>query len=193
MNHIANRFTVVFDACVLFSAPRRDLLLRLAREDLFRAKWTNEIHEEWISAVLTQRPNLERARLERTRDLMNANVRDCLVEGHGELIEGLTLPDMNDRHVLAAAIHSSANAIITLNLKDFPTECLERYGIEAIHPDDFVMNQMDLFRPVVLRVIKQQRESLKNPPKTVNEFLVSIEKSDLARTASELRKYREFI
>jgi hypothetical protein len=76
-----NRFTVLYDACVLYPAPLRDLLLRLALTDLSRARWSEAIHEEWIRAVLRNRPDLSRQQLERTRALMNAHVRDALVDG----------------------------------------------------------------------------------------------------------------
>lgn len=68
---ISARFTVVLDACVLYSAPVRDLLMQLAVEDMFRARWTNAIHEEWMSNLLANRPDLTRPKLERVRDLMN--------------------------------------------------------------------------------------------------------------------------
>lgn len=73
-------FVAVFDACVLYPASVRDLLLRLALTDLFRARWTDRIHDEWISGVLKrQRQDLSKAQLERTRDLMNQAVPDYLV------------------------------------------------------------------------------------------------------------------
>lgn len=97
-------FTALSDACVLYPAPLRDLLMHLALTDLFRAKWTDQIHDEWIRSVLEQRPDLRREQLERTRQLMNAHVRDCLVTGYEDLIPALSLPDPDDRHVLAAAI-----------------------------------------------------------------------------------------
>ncbi len=136
------RYTAIYDACVLYPAPLRDFLLQLALTDLFRAKWTDEIHEEWISSLLATRSDLTRERLERTRALMNSNVRDCLVDGYQQLtasIEGM--PDPGDRHVMAAAIHCRADAIVTFNLKDFPSELLRRHNIEAIHPDDFIRAQ----------------------------------------------------
>src|SRR3990167_8164411 len=97
-------FAVLYDACVLYPAPLRDLLMHLAITDLYRAKWTDEIHEEWINSVLSDRKDLSREYLDRTRDKMNTNVRDCLVEGYQSLIPTLNLPDADDRHVLAAAI-----------------------------------------------------------------------------------------
>lgn len=114
----------MFDACVLYPAPLRDLRMHLALSDLFPAKWTNDIHNEWIGDVLKDRPDLTLQRLERTRTLMNSHVRDCLVTNYEELIPALTLPDPNDRHVLAAAIRSGSDVIVTYNLKDFfPPMC----------------------------------------------------------------------
>jgi hypothetical protein len=78
--------------------------MHLALADLFRAKWTDEIHDERTRSVLENRPDPTREQLERTRELMNGHVRDCLVIGYEVLIPELTLPDPDDRHVLAAAI-----------------------------------------------------------------------------------------
>ena len=97
-------FTAFLDASVLYPAPLRDLLMELAVADLYRAKWSNAVHEEWIRAVLHNRSDLTRAQLERTRDLMNAHVRDAIVTDFEELIDVLDLPDPDDRHVLAAAL-----------------------------------------------------------------------------------------
>jgi len=130
---------------VLYPAPLRDLLMHLALTDLIRAKWTEAIHEEWIRSVLANRPDLTREKLERTRQLMNAHVRDCLVADYEDLIPLLTLPDADDRHVLAAAIRSNADVIVTFNLGDFPPEALTKWGIEAQHPG---WNGKDWRRPL---------------------------------------------
>jgi predicted nucleic acid-binding protein len=109
-------------------------------EGLFQARWSRAVHEEWIRALLRKRPDLSREKLDRTRMLMDKHATDALVTGYEELIEGLNLPDPDDRHVLAAAIRGRANVIVTSNLKDFPEDALEPYGIEAQHPDEFVLN-----------------------------------------------------
>lgn len=115
--------------------------MQLALTDLFKAWWTDQIHQEWIEALL-RRDKYDRKVLERTRELMDASVRDAKVSGYEALIEALVLPDPDDRHVLAAAIKAGANAIVTFNLKDFPSDILSKYGIEAIHPDEFVYSQV---------------------------------------------------
>lgn len=188
-----NRFTVVYDACVLYPAPLRDLLMHLALTDLFRAKWTEAIHDEWTRSVLRDRNDLTPEQLQRTRELMNAHVRDCLVIGYETLIPSLALPDSDDRHVLAAAIRSHADAIVTFNLTDFPDNALAAYGVEAIHPDDFVMYQLDLAPNIVCAAAKRQRESLKNPHKSVAEYLDSLERQGLPQTVSALRRYAALI
>jgi predicted nucleic acid-binding protein len=106
-------FTVIFDACVLYPAPLRDLLTELAAAHIFQARWTEAIHDEWIRALLADRPDLSREQLLRTKELMNRAVLDCLVSGYEYLIPSITLPDPNDRHVVAAAIHGRADAVVT--------------------------------------------------------------------------------
>lgn len=114
------QFTGLLDACVLYPAPLRDLLLQLTIAGLFRGRWTDRIHDEWINSLLKNRPDLERDQLERTRRLINGAVLDCLVVEYDELEKGLSLPDPNDVHILAAAIKTHAQVIVTYDLKDFP-------------------------------------------------------------------------
>jgi hypothetical protein len=186
-------FTALYDACVLYPAPLRDFLMHIAVTDIYRAKWTDEIHDEWIRNLLKNRPDLKREQLERTRQLMNANVRDCLVTGYESLIEGLSLPDQDDRHVLAAAIKCGANVIVTFNIKDFPESALAPYGIEALHPDDFLTYQLDLAPSQIVTAAKRQRSILRNPPKSVEEYLLTLESNGLTQTVSALRRYSELI
>jgi predicted nucleic acid-binding protein len=182
-------FTALYDACVLYPAPLRSLLMYLAMTDLFRAKWTDAIHEEWMRNVQIDYPDISRAKVERVRDLMNAHVRDCLVTGYEDLIAALTLPDPDDRHVLAATIRAGADVIVTANLKDFPAETLKCYGIEAQHPDEFIHHLLDLAPGTVCTAAKKQHESLKNPPLTVEQYLESLERQGLAQTVADLRKF----
>jgi hypothetical protein len=106
-----SNFIALYDACVLYPAPLRDFLMHLAMTGLFRAKWTDQIHEEWISNLLLNRPDLTRQQLERTKELMNRHSEECLVDNYESLIESLELSDPNDRHVLAATIKSNSAGI----------------------------------------------------------------------------------
>jgi predicted nucleic acid-binding protein len=185
--------TAVYDACVLYPAPLRDLLMHLALTDLFHAKWTDAIHDEWIRNVLANRPNLTRKQLDRTRSLMNAHVRDCLVTGYEDLIESLTLPDPDDRHVLAAAVHAKADMIVTLNLKHFPAGVLSQFQIEAQHPDDFVSHLLEQHPGAVCGAVKRHRETLLRPPKSIEEYLDSLERCQLPDTATRLRVFADLL
>jgi predicted nucleic acid-binding protein len=182
-----NRLTVVYDACVLYPAPLRDLLMRLALTDLYRARWSDQIHDEWITAVLRNRPDLHKQQLERTRSLMNAHVRDALVDGHQTLIPALELPDPDDRHVLAAAIKCGADLILTFNLDDFPEQALASYGIDACHPDPFLVDQLNLDSARICTAIRLHRASLKNPPKTVEEYLATMAEQGLGKFSQAVR------
>lgn len=186
----AGGFTVVFDACVLYPAPLRDLLMQLTLADLFRARWTDRIHEEWISSLLERRPELKRSDLERVKELMNRHARDSVVSGFEPLIDLVHgLPDTDDRHVVAAAYHCRADAIVTFNLRDFPASMLVAYGLEAIHPDDFIRSQFDLDLARVLEAVRLCRARLKNPPKSAKDYLDTLEAQSLPKSAGELRRY----
>ncbi|TIS88758.1 MAG: PIN domain-containing protein [Mesorhizobium sp.] len=186
-------YTALIDACALYPAPLRDFLVELAAGRLFRAKWTEQIHGEWIRNVLENRPDLTLAQLTRTKDLMNRAILDCEIQGFEELMAGLSLPDKGDHHVLAAAIHGSCDAIVTFNLKDFPADYLAKYQLEVIHPDDFIFHQFGPNTAAVLVAAQRCRARLKNPPRTAEEYLDTLEKQGLPKTVAELRKYAAVI
>jgi len=188
-----SRYTVILDACVLYPAPLRDVLLELATTDLFRAKWTDQIHDEWTSALLRQRPDIDKVTLDRTRNLMNETVLDCKVTNYEELIDGLNLPDENDRHVLAAAIAGKADAIITYNLKDFPDDYCNNYDLEILHPDDFLKFQYGFEPSIIVTAIRNIRQRLKKPTKSGSDYLVTLERQALPKIVSELKKFEAMI
>jgi len=178
---------VFYDANVLYPAELRNFLMHLALTGLFRAKWSAAVHEEWISNLIKNRPDITRQKLERTRQLMDRAALDALVEGYEDLIPSLNLPDENDRHVLAAAIKGEAQVIVTMNLKDFPAEVLQKYEIEAQHPDKFILNLIDQAPDLVMDAAETHRQSLKNPPKSADEFLTSLEAQGLPESVAALR------
>lgn len=154
-------FTAFYDANVLYPAPLRDFLMHLALTGVYRARWSTLVHEEWKRHLLINRPELTREQLDRTSLLMDRAVPDGLVTDHESLIEGLYLPDADDRHVLAAAIKCNASVIVTFNLKDFPKDALDAFDIEPVHPDDFIADLWDLDKAAVLEAAQRQRASLK--------------------------------
>lgn len=181
-------FVVVYDACVLYPAPLRDLLIRLGLVGVVRARWTDAILDECFRSIQEQRPELKAEALARTRQLMNLAVPDCLVSGYEHLIEGLRLPDADDRHVLAAAIRAGAQAIVTFNVKDFPADALKTYQVEAVHPDDFVLDLVDLAPASVTNVVREQADALKNPPVSIVDLLDTLKNNGLVQSVSKLRE-----
>lgn len=188
-----SNFVVVYDACVLYSALLRDLFMQLALSGLFRARWTDRIHEEWMRNVLARRADIPRSKLERVRQLMDSNIENCLVAGYESLETGLALPDPDDRHVLAAAILCHAGAIVTFNLKDFPDAALTPHGIAAQHPDSFIEHAFGLNEAAVIAAARDHRASLGNPAMTVEELLDGYLKHGLATTVSLLRPHADLL
>lgn len=186
-------FTAVYDACVLYPAPLRDFLMWLALSRRFRARWSLEIHNEWKRNLLKNRPDLTTEQLDRTSDLMDQAVPDACVSGYEKLIEGLTLPDIDDRHVLAAAIRCNASVIVTFNQKDFPDETLGPFGIEAQHPDEFVDNLFDLDPAAVVAAAQRQRKQLKMPPMDVGTYLDLLLRQGLIQSSKALTHYRAIL
>lgn len=187
------RYTALYDACVLYPAPLRDMLMQLAISDLFRARWTARIHDEWIGAILEERRDLKEADLNKTRALMDENVRDCLITGYEPLIDTVSLPDEDDRHVLAAAIRGRVDVIVTFNLKDFPAETLAAYDIEAQHPDEFIAHLADLSPTIVFEAAKAIRARLVKPEKSVEEYLATLAKQGLPKTVNFLCQGKNLI
>ena len=188
-----SRHVALLDANVLYPAPMRDLLMKLAVADLFRARWTADIHREWIEALLRREPHRDRAMLERTRDLMDRATRDGLIMGYDELIPSLSLPDAGDRHVLAAAIVGRCDVIVTQNLKHFPAATLEPYGIEARHPDDFLCDHLRFAPGPFCTAVRKVRARLKHPPYSVEEYLDTLTRQGLVITGAELDSFAELL
>lgn len=186
-------YTVILDACVLYPAPIRDIVVELAAANLFRAHWTREIQDEWVRNLLLNRPDLDPQALMRTCELMDKAVLDAVVSNYGDLIDGLTLPDPDDRHVLAAAIKAKCDAIITFNLRDFPDDLVSKYDIEVLHPDEFLFQQFGLEQAAVLIAAQRCRLRLKKAPRTGDEYLDTLEAQALPTFVAELRPYADVI
>lgn len=180
-------FVAVYDANVLYPSTLRDLLIRIAMTGLVQAKWTDQILDETFRNLKAKRPDLDPRNLDRTRELMNRAVRDCLVRGHEPLIDALELPDPDDRHVLAAAIRAKAQVIVTFNLTDFPAPRLAPWDVEAVHPDAFVGAQIDLNDRIVYSAVRQIADSRLKPPASVADILESLERDGLVASAAALR------
>jgi predicted nucleic acid-binding protein len=184
--------TVVFDACVLYPAPLRDFLMRLALTGAFRARWSERIHDEWMRNVLLKFPELADA-LTRTRQLMNAAVPDCIIEVDDILVSSLVLPDPDDRHVLAVALRCKASAIVTFNLKDFPHNILATYGIEPQHPDQFVDVLFNRDPAAVIEAAVKQRASLRKPMMSTEKYLDCLLRQGMTQTVKNLSGFQSIL
>lgn len=192
MSFTANPFVVVLDANVLFPVRIRDVLLTLAQEGLFRARLTDQIMEEWSRNLIRLKPDLEDS-VRKQDALIRRHFEECFVEGYEPLIAGLDLPDPNDRHVLAAAIRSSAQVIVTENHRDFPTEVLAQYDIETLGADDMLTNTYGLFRQGGARALRRVRQRYDRPPMTASEFLLDLTRCGLPKLAAMARQDIEYL
>ncbi len=146
-----------------------------------------------MDALLANEPHRHRARLERTRDLMDRSTRDCLVTGYARLIPALELPDPDDRHVLAAAIVGRCDVIVTQNLKDFPDTAVESCGIDVQHPDEFLCNHLNLAQGTFCGAVRKVRARLRNPPYSIERYLEILARNGLVGTAAELLPFAELL
>jgi hypothetical protein len=160
---------------------------------VFQPKWTAQIHAEWIGSLLEHRPDLERARLKRTRELMDRRAQDWRVPEHAKLIPTLSLPDPDDRHVLAAAIAARAPLIVTFDLSHFPEAALAPHGIRAQHPDEFACDLLEEDSQAFLTAVRAHRAALKLPPVSAESYLAMLSTCGLPKTAAELAEHENQI
>ncbi|SOC03606.1 PIN domain-containing protein [Rhodobacter sp. JA431] len=167
-------FTAFFDANVFYGARLRSLVVTSAQTKLFRARWSDRVHDEWVRNLLKNRPDLKASDLDRTRALMNQAVPDCLIDGFDPLIEAVTLPDPDDRHVVAAAIIARADVIVTFNLKDFPAEAIAPFRLHTRHPDDFLIETFNLSPDVMAEAVIGDFLHYRTPPLTFTAYRDSL-------------------
>lgn len=152
----------------------------LIANDAFQGKWSTDIHNEWTKHLIAN--GKEKSKVLRTKNFMDSNFPDAIVKNYKPIVKKLSLPDQDDRHVLAVAIKSDAKYIITENLKDFPKRHLSE-NIKAISPDDFLTYLSSEKSTEVLSGVKAHRASLKNPPFTPKDYIQARKKQGLKEFA----------
>jgi len=189
-----NRYTALLDANVLYSVAISDALMEVAATGIYAAKWSKAIDDEWVRNLAKNKKRTE-TDFHTRRDSMHDACPDWEVPEEGwKLIEPcLSLPDLNDRHVLAAAVAGHADSIVTINIKDFPSSILDPLGITALHPDEFLLQQLQLEPLVVLPAFKAMRARLKNPAFTPEKFVDAMERNGLIQTAAFLGQALQLI
>ena len=185
MRPITDRLVAVLDANVLYPFLVRDVLLSFADAGLYRPLWTDRINEEWSSNLIEKFPEKE-AQIKAAIRVMNGAFPEALVRQHEGLIEALQLPDIDDRHVLAAAIRGGAKVIVTENLKDFPSMILDQYGLYALTADEFVLNALESRPADAVRALERMRLRYANPPYDPEQLLQAMLRCGLARTVAFL-------
>lgn len=183
------RYTALLDANVLYPVAICDALMEVAATGIYAPKWSARIDDEWVRNLAKDK-GMPEVRFHTRRDLMHDACPDWEVpeEAWKSLESGIYLPDRGDRHVLAAALAGHADCIVTQNLKHFPAAMLEPFGITALHPDEFLLHQLELEPLFVLPAFKAMRARLKNPKFTPEAFASSMEKNGLVQTAAFLRQ-----
>jgi hypothetical protein len=177
------RYTAVLDACVLVPVALADTLLRVAEKGLYRPLWSERILAEAQEATEEIHPGIDvRKRFATMREAFD----DVTVTGWEGRLQGLSLPDEDDRHVVAAAIHGGAHGIITANVRDFPAATLDPLGLEAIRPDDFLLDQLDFSPPTILQVIREQAAATRRPPLTASDLAVLLGRAGVPDFADEI-------
>lgn len=178
------RFTVVLDTNVIYPVIIRDLLFWFAHYDLYTPKWSNHIFDEWRSVM--ERKGVPSHEIENRVQKANLAFPDALVRQYESLMTNLSLPDMKDCHVLAAAIKTNAHLIVTNNIKDFPEAVLNDYGIKAKTADDFLTDIIDLNGETAIEAFKEMVLHKRNPAMDEYAVLSQLKKIGLTDTANYL-------
>lgn len=181
-------YAAVLDACVLVPNALCDTLLRLAEAGFYRPLWSSRILDEVHDAVLKVRPGIPPSRIAARLAAMNGAFEDAAVTGWEPVAAGLDLPDPDDRHVLAAAIAGGAQAVVTFNMKDFPADALARTDVTARHPDDFLLDQLDLLPSLALSVLRGQAADMAKPPSDLAGVLSRLERCGVPNFAEAVRR-----
>ncbi|MEO0912370.1 MAG: PIN domain-containing protein [Pseudomonadota bacterium] len=192
MSHIADRFVVVLDANVLFPFRKKDILLSFYEAGLFRGRWTMRILDEWQRSLTKRKPHLEQSVVSQIAQ-MGKTFPEALVVDYEGLIDTVSLPDPDDRHVLAAAIRCGAQLIVTDNLKDFPDALLAPFDLKAISADGFLSQTFELYPYHALPIIREIRARYEMPAYTPAEFLMDLAAKGLPLLAAQLRSKLDLI
>lgn len=177
-------FSVVLDTCVVYPAHLRDTVLRLAERGLYRALWSADIVEELRRNLVEV---IDPRSVEHLLGQMAVAFPDAEVTSYGSLIDGMRC-DPKDRHVLAAAVRADAGAIVTFNTSDFPDYSIEPFEIEVIHPDTFLLDQLDLAPGAVVDELARQASANRRAPKTLAQLLDALDRAGVPAFADEVRR-----
>ena len=180
----------VFDACILYPFHLRNIVVQAAADRLVEARWTDEIHDEWIRNLAADTPTIPIERLQATRQLMNNALPGATVSGYEDLAPTVSLPDPDDRHVVAAAIAAGASVILTWNLRDFPATALKKFGLRRQTPDTFLAELYDRAPGLTVGSLANARRNLNKSRVSASDFIDIIGNQKLPQLVTRLKKHR---
>ncbi len=183
---------VVLDANVLFPVVLRDVILELSISGLLRVLWTDQVLAELSRALVRTSRHGEHsaaALISELKAFFPAN----FVVGYEHLTHDTHCSDPKDEHVLGAAIHSRADAISTFNMKDFPNDLFERFGIELIHPDLLLTGVFESNTGTACQTLGGILGNYNHPPKTVGELSARLIRSQVPRFGLRILDFEESI
>jgi len=180
------RFPAFLDTCSIFPAYLCDTLLRLAEAGAYRPLWSPGVLEE-LERNLAKR-GLPSAAVEHRVSEMRRAFPDAEVTGYDDLVGAMTCHP-KDRHVLAAALRGGAEVLVTVNTADFPLESTGDHDIEVVHPDDFLLDQLDLYPGITVAALRDQAASYRSPTMSIEDLLGRLAAAGVPRFASEARRH----
>ena len=178
------RFTCILDTNVIYPIEIRDLLFWFAHYDLYTIRWSQHIFDEWVDVM--QRKGISESEIQKRTGKARKAFPEALVENYESIIHSLNLPDNKDRHILAAAIKSNAQVIVTNNVIDFPAEYISRFGISAKTADEFLADIIDLNQTEALKAFRESVLNRRNPIMDEHAVLQVLRKHGLIDTANYL-------
>lgn len=179
----------IYDACILYPFHLRNIVVQAAVDDLVEARWTEAIHDEWIRNLAANRSSLPIKRLEATKQLMNVALPAASVSGYRRHIDSITLPDPDDRHVVAAAIEAGASVIVTWNLRDFPVPELKKHGLVHQSPDAFLVGLYDQAPELLIGSLSNARRNLSRSRVSASAFFDILRDQKLVKLAALAEKH----
>jgi hypothetical protein len=185
---VLNPAVVIIDACILYPFHLRNVIVQIAVDRLIDARWSDEIHDEWIRNLVADVPGISTERLQITRKLMNDALPHATVTGYRAHLEAITLPDPDDRHVVAAAITAGGSVILTWNLRDFPTKELKKHGLVRGTPDAFLTDLYEKVPELTLASLANARRNLSKTHISAPDFIDILKNQKLTQLAARVAK-----
>lgn len=179
----------IFDACILYPFHLRNVVVQAAVDRLVEARWTDEIHDEWIRNLAADAPTIPIERLQITRRLMNEALPEATISGYEDHIPTVSLPDPDDRHVAAAAIAAGASVILTWNLRDFPAVEMKKHGLCRQTPDAFLADLYDKVPDLMVSSLANARRNLNKTRVSASDFIDILTNQRLAGLTTRLKKH----